>query len=174
MTSDELVEKALRRILPAPTPEQRTALRTALALRVDEARQRLAEAVNSSDRPERRQLLVTEYAATITEGVITLSALTDAAGNPLRESLARAEIYSDSSDYRWQYKGSRSVLSLQRTDGDFIYYTVSGARIHTTSGDASATVRALRVPTLASLPTELEDELIEILAEFSSEEEAAA
>ena len=147
-----------------------------LAASIPLALRKLAESVGSSDRPERRQLLVTEYAATVTSATpfnyIDLTTLTDSAGSPMRESLGRAEIYSAGSPYRWQPKGSRSVLSLQRTDGDFIYYTVSDAEIHTTSSDASATVRTLRVPTLSSVPEELNDELVEILAGLSLGEEA--
>lgn len=174
MDSKVAVERALRLINPAPTPEQLTSLRSSLFTLLGHALKVLAEKVAYDTTPERRQTLVTEYSASIVSGTITLSSLTHADGNPLLGALGVAEIISAGSVFPWVRKPDRMHMALERSSYNLIYYCVSDGKIHTTATDATATIRANRVPTIASVPAELEDELVEILATGMAQPEEAS
>lgn len=175
MTSAEIVEKALRRVQPAPQPEQLAALRTSLALAVDPARRRLAYAIASD--PRRRDTLRKSFNLTVSSGAVSLTTHLAAAEPLLLETVKAADIRSASSTFKWQWKGNRSLLAIHPTGTDFIAYTLEGTTIYTDASDSSATMFAGYEPSLNTVETMgLEEELIEavVMLATGATAEAAA
>lgn len=108
-----------------------------------------------------------DFALTVTNGAVDLSGASFlGAAEPLILKMVRlADIRSASSDYKWQWVGNRSVLSLQSDPTDFFHFTLEGSTLYTDSTDSTATMRAAYEPSLSTIETQgLDDELVELLA----------
>ena len=110
----------------------------------------------------RPQLLRTTYTGTVSGGLIDTSLLTQTSGSPLIEALPRAEVTSVDSAYAWEWVPDLTHLRLEGGHS-LVYFTNRGSVLESTAADGTATLRAVRLPTVSSVPRELDSELIDIL-----------
>ena len=141
-------------------PEIEQVLPTALSM--------LAERVAKSTEPSYSQLLKKDFAVTVTNGTGSLTTPLTASEPLLVEYLPQA-IAVTSSGVRLHYLPDRTQLELDRPRL-FIWYTVDNSTLRTKNTDGSltslsttVTITANYVPTLASVPDNLSDDLVEIV-----------
>lgn len=161
MTTFELIDRVLSKLgepSPIAGPEIEGIL--PLALR--------AFAVMIAAGPN-RELLRKDFSVTITAGVGDLTASLDAAEPLLLEAMQSAEIYSTGGTTPWQFLPDRAQLGLSRPNM-FVYYTVEKTNLRTRNTDSSltslattATVTASYVPALSSVPSSIEDILVDVV-----------
>lgn len=169
MISTELVERALRLINPAPTPEQAVALRTMLRTQVDNALRRLAVLALPNN------LLRATFTVTATDGEASLATPLSASEPLLLEGFKRASVFIDGYTHTAQWKADRSSLAFPSSD-QFAYYTLEDQTlvIRDSGGldsyTGTVTLRnAPYIPILANVPVSLEPVLVEILATYGSQ-----
>lgn len=163
MNASQIVEAAIRRVVPAPAPEDLPSLRTAMRLRIKPALERLS--VKVAENPDRgvRNFLRRSFATTVTltSGVGSLAALLADARPLLLASIRSADI-RDSAGTRLQMLADRASLPA---DGPaaFAFGATEGSSLYTVNAaDGAATVTANFVETDVSLlPAGLEPMLID-------------
>lgn len=176
MNSQEAVERALRKIQPAPAPEELTPLRSALLVSINSALRTVAELM-AQRAPEdvERQLLETTAALTLAAGVGNLAAWVSANPSYLTKTIDRGKIFHGSSSYPLQEVADELQLTFP-WPAELIYFCISGDKLKTRNKDQSLTsltgdltITLLAIPTLANLPAQLEPLLIEaMVAEIAS------
>lgn len=163
MTSNKLIERALRRIEPQPSVDQLPALRTALRTQIDAALRLLAE--------QNLSQLRKTFTVTASSGEASLATPLAATEPLIMENLKRAQVYVTGYTQAAQWKADRSSLSQPATT-QFAYWTLENQSIliRTTSLTAyngDVTIRnAPYVPLLANVPASLEPLLVELLAKL--------
>jgi hypothetical protein len=128
MNSGELIERAVRRLKPDPTPEELTALRTSLAVLVSEAARRLvAKAFEDGDR-RRLESLRREYTLTAADGEADITTLLTEAEGLYPDALAEAEV-RDSEGRRFEWQRDRGGVELMARE-DFPVVGREGSTLH--------------------------------------------
>lgn len=174
MTSSELIERALREIQPAPTPEQALHLRTFLEVRIKSALRILAEKAMTGN------LLRKTFSVTAVLGEASLATPLAASEPLILEGLRRSSVYIDDFDYPAQYKADRSSLSFPATT-ELAYWALENQTILIRDAvgidNYAGTVEiknAPYIPLLTSVPVSLETVLVMIVAEMVPANKAAA
>jgi hypothetical protein len=142
-----------------------------IVARIPDALQMLAEATQASPVREVRELLRKEFTATVVtdeEPFAHADVDTLLAGDDflLLSSLKAADIFEDgaaSPAHPLQYVPDRSSLALDRSP-IFQYFTVEGTTIYLKGVVNNLTFKAGFVPTVASVPRQLEAQLVSLLA----------
>lgn len=121
--------------------------------------------------PDNRQLLRRDYSITITSGTGSLATALATTEPPLIEALPSAHLLITSGTNPMQYLPDRAQLSLTRPLGFFIYWTNDESTIRTRNTDGSLsslsttiTATCNYIPLISSVPTQLEDQFVALLA----------
>ena len=167
MFSRDLIERALREVVPAPTEEQAVAIRTALTLRIPGALRKLAELAIPSN------LLRKTFTVVAVNGEASLSTPLNAVEPLLLDGIRRAQVFIDGFSHAAQYKPDRSSLSF-RGSSQFASWTVENQtliirdNIGLDNYDGAVAIRgAPYVPTLENVPDTLEPILVELMANYA-------
>lgn len=165
MTSSEAIERALREITPAPTPEEALRLRTMLDVRIQGSLRALAERTMTTN------LLRKTFTETATAGEASLATSLTAAEPLILEGIRSASIFIEGFDYAAQYKADRASLAFPAST-EFAYWTLENQTIVIRDADGigtydgAVTIRnAPHIPSLANLPVSLEHLFVLILAD---------
>lgn len=165
MNSAEAVERALREIIPAPSPEEAVRLRTMLEVRIQGSLRALAERVIGTN------LLRKTFTETATAGEASLTASLTAAEPLILEGIRSASVFITGFDYAAQYKADRASLTFPAST-EFAYWTLENQTIVIRDADGmgtydgTVTIRnAPYIPTLANVPVSLEHLFVLILAD---------
>ena len=137
-----------------------------IVARMPDALYELAVAVSNDPNRERRELLRKEFQAIVTSDVADLGALLTGDDYLLLSSLATADIYEDGAvepAMPLQRVPDRSSLALDRST-IYGYYALEGDGLYTKNVLNNLTFKAGFVPTLVSLPKQLETDLVNILS----------
>jgi hypothetical protein len=117
MNARRLVEAAIRRIDPAPTPERLVALRTTLSALVPSAVRRVIESALLSGDRRRLESLRQTYTVTASGGEADISSLLDATNGLHPDLLGEAEITDASTGKRFEWEPDRAALSIMARSG---------------------------------------------------------
>ena len=165
MTSAQAIERALREITPAPTPEAMVPLRTMLDVRIKGSLRALAERVVNTN------LLRKTFTETATAGEASLTTSLTASEPLILEGIRSASIFITGVDYAAQYKADRASLAFPAST-EFAYWTLENQTIVIRDADGlgtydgAVTIRnAPFIPTLANVPVSLEHLFVLILAD---------
>lgn len=151
MNSRALVEAALRRIDPAPTPERALALRTSLAVLIPAAVRRVvAKAFEEGDRARLASLRRT-YTVTAAAGEADISALLTDAQGLYPDALNTAEV-RDADGNRFEWEPDRQGVEVMARpgfpvvarDGSTLVFGDADGALRTFAGDV--TLSAVGLP----------------------------
>lgn len=138
---------------------------------IGDALKRFAVVVAASETD--RQLLRKDYSITITSGVGSFAAAMATTEPPLIEAIPTAYLVITSGASPMQYLPDRAQLTLTRPLGFFIYWSYDEGNLRTRNTDGSLTSLSTTVtatmqyiPLISSVPSQLENRLIEILVEM--------
>jgi len=176
MNSSQAIERAIRKITPAPARGELVALRTALAVSIASALRTVAEmlALRAPEDVERQLLETTVSTLAVTAGVADLAAWVLANPTYLTKTIDTGKIYTAAGGYPLQEVTDELQLTFP-WPAFFIYFCISGNKIKTRNTDGlltsltdTLTVTLLAVPTLALLAVQLEPLVIAaMLAELN-------
>lgn len=177
MTSAQLVERALRRITPAPPLESMAAMRTTLGVLVNDALRYLPTKVKERLGEADAEIYRKNYAVTLTSGQGDLSTHTNLATEAMIPSeivkVTHPSAVSGVNAAGKLYKvGSESSLNLHRST-EFAYYAVEDNTLYTmkdnvrTTLTGTATVRAAYPPLITTVKASHEPILVDCLIELA-------
>lgn len=141
-----------------------------IVARIPDALRLLAETVANDPSDAKRQLLKKTFNVALVDGAGDLSALITGDNYLLMSGLQDADIFDDGvaiGSPALQYQPDVDAVYFERSPA-FGYYAIEGTNIYTANVVGGLTFRASFVPTLASLPAELESELVTLLATLIS------
>lgn len=177
MTNLELTRRAILLLAAEPSGEHDWyAMETEIGSLIPNALQELAEMIARD--PERQGLLQQEYSVTLTNGIGNLTAATGArtaAADILWQSVSKG-LVKDAYGGRLHYIGDRYAFEGPQLAG-YNYYTLTdNGRIHVRTGadpfflggvSDPLTVNANFIPTVATLPAQLENDAVQTLAKIA-------
>ena len=160
LTVAQIVDTIRERGLELDGPEVDAALPAALNA--------FGDKIAKDARPDIRNLLRKDFSVTITSGTGSLSTAFTASEPLIAENVKDGNLYVTSGTTPCQWLPDRTQLGLTRP-AFFIYYTIDGTTLRTrnitdgslTSLSTTMTVTGNYVPLLSSVPSQLEDELVE-------------
>lgn len=116
-----------------------------------------------------RELLRKDFSVSVASGTGDLTTALTASEPLLLECIDHAAIYGTSDTTPWQYLPDRVQLGLKRPSM-FVYFTVDKSTLRTRNTDGSltsltttATVTSNYVPSLANVPSSIEDDLVDVV-----------
>lgn len=177
MTSAQLVERALRRIIPAPPLEARVAMRTALSVLVSDALRLLPAKVKERLGDADAEIYRKDYTVALIGGQGSLSTHTGLASEPMIPSEIVKVTHPDAItatnlEGKLRRVGSESGLNLNRSL-EYSYFAVADNTLYTmkdnnrTTLGNDASVRAAFPPAIANVKFSHEPMLVECMLELA-------